>query len=67
MESLIVAEALCSLGHHISQGFHKCLGIKNLILAEAFLLTGAFLVTGLDTSEHVQAVFNGVFLQVFTS
>ena len=58
-ESSIIAEALCSLGHHISQGLHKCLGMENLIVAEAFLLTGAFLVMVLDISVHVWAVLNG--------
>ena len=52
-ESLIIAEALCSLGHHISQGLHRCLGMENLIVAEASLLTEAFLVTGLGISVHV--------------
>ena len=58
-ESSIIAEALCSLGHHISQGLHKCLGRENLIVAEAPLLTEVFLVTGLDISAHVWALFNG--------
>ena len=58
-ESLLVAEALCSLGHHISQGLHKCLDMENLILAEASLPTGTFLVTGLDISAHVWAVLDG--------
>ena len=46
-ESSIIAGALCSLGLHISQGFCKCLGRENLIVAEASLYTGAFLVTSL--------------------
>ena len=56
---MIKVEALHSLGHHISQGLHRCLGMEKFIVAEASLLIGAFLVKGLDISVCVWAVLDG--------
>ena len=58
-ENSIIAEALFSLGCHIFQGLHRCLGMENWIVAEVSLLTGAFLVMGQDVSAHVQDLLNG--------
>ena len=41
-----MAEVLHLLGRDISQGLCRCLGMGNLIVAEASLLTGTFLVMG---------------------